>query len=272
MELNAVIVEDIHDNIDTLMYLLERSPVSINVIAVADSLSKAEAVLKMPNIDIAFLDIQLKDGNVFNLLDRLSSKNEITYELVFITAFSSFEMAIKAIQFACLDYITKPIAQPKLDKVIIKASKKIKNTGQHKQVQLLLEAIKGDLDFPKSISVALPKGVIQILSVDSINYFMADKNTCIINLNDDKEIHSIKTFSYYINLFNNHPDFIQISRSYYVNRNKIKTYNHRNKEIQLFNEKKLIVSHRMSNNVKQVLTGNVDDLGLLSGIRRLFKS
>jgi two-component system LytT family response regulator len=272
MGLNVVIVEDVHDNIDTLKYLLEKSPVDINVIGIADNLKDAESVLGLPNIDIAFLDIQLKDGNIFSLLENLSNKVSISYELVFITAFSSFEMAIKAIQFACLDYITKPIAQESLDKAILKATKEINRSGQQKQLQLLLDAIKGNVDFPKSISVALPKGIIEVLNVDNIQYFQADKNTCILNLDDNKKIHSIKTFSYYLNLFNNHPDYIQISRSYFVNRNKIKRYNHRNKEITLSSGERLIVSHRMSNNVKQMLTDNVDDSGIFGSLKRLFKS
>ncbi|MBT8233065.1 MAG: response regulator transcription factor [Saprospiraceae bacterium] len=268
--LNAVIVEDVHDNIDTLKYLLEKCPVDINVIGVADNLGDAENILSLNDIDVAFLDIQLKDGLIFEVLDKLNMKNSFPFELVFVTAFSTFEMAIKAIQFACLDYINKPLDQDQLNKVVLKVNQSRNSSSQHLQLNLLLEAIKGNVDYPKSISVVLPKGVMEIVSVANILYFKADRNTCLINLEEGRALHSIKTFSYYLELFNNHPDFIQISRSYYVNKHKIKRYNGRNKELTLHNGEKLVVSHRMSNALKKALDDNSSGFDLSGLLKRFF--
>ena len=192
------------------------------------------------------------------------------FEIVFITAFSNFEMAIKAIQFACLDYITKPIQQTRLNQVLRKIADQKFAGIQNQQLGILLEAVKGNFSFPKSISVTRAKGVIEIIDIDEIHYFKADKNTCILYLTNNKKLHSVKTFAYYLELFNNHPDFMQISRSHLVNKNKVKRYNHRNKELLLGNAERLVVSHRMSNMVKEVLSNSNSSFGSLKEIFGFF--
>jgi len=267
--LKAIIIEDVHDNIETLKYLLNSSQFDITIIAIADNLKDAEIALQMSDIDIAFLDIQLKDGIIFELLNKLKIDTNLNFELVFTTAFSNFEMAIKAIEFACLDYLTKPLQPERLNEVLNKVAKRKKPETSNKQLNILLEAFKKNYDFPKSITVTLPKGIIEIISIENIQYLKADKNTCIFNLTTDNKLHSIKTFAYYLDLFNNHPDFLQINRSHLLNKNQIKRYNHRTKEITLLSSETLIVSHRMSSIVKNTLSNQnsfIDKVGDLLGL------
>ncbi len=279
MELNAIIIEDSHENIDTLTFLLNSSGHSINILQTADNLASAKEVLLKLNdrIDIAFLDIQLKEGVIFDVLEEISQYNSITYEVVFVTAHSSFEYATKAIEFACLDYITKPINSDKLNATIAKAiDRKRKNNSSDVQIKYLLEIMKGNMANPSSISVSLPKGIIEIINLDQINFLKADENTCIFSLKDKSSIHSNKSFAHYIELLQSHSDFIQVSRNCMVNKNAIKRYNHREKTILLKNEKSIIVSHRYAKYFKEEISNprRSETLldGMMEGIRKLFGS
>ena len=259
--LKAIIVEDVHDNIATLKYLLKESVYEFDIVAVADNLEKAKVALQIKNIDVAFLDIQLKDGIIFDILDELKQEEGFNFELVFTTAFSDFEMAVKAIQFACLDYLTKPLQQDKLDEVLKKIVAKKSNGTQDNQLTILLDAVKNNYNFPKSLSVSLARGVIEVVNIDEIQYLQADRNTCIFYLSGNRSIHSTKNFAYYLDLFCDHSNFIQINRSNFINKNKVKRYNHRTKELILQEGVKLVVSHRMNNMVKIALKNQRFGLG-----------
>ncbi len=66
--------------------------------------------------DLVLLDIQMPDGNGFDVLRRTQFKN---FDIIFITAFQEF--AIQAIKFSALDYILKPIDLEELQNSINRA-------------------------------------------------------------------------------------------------------------------------------------------------------
>jgi two-component system response regulator LytT len=64
--------------------------------------------------DLVFMDIKLRDGNCFRILDKIQIKSKI----VFTTAYDEF--ALKAFNYNAIDYLLKPIDGSKLDKMISK--------------------------------------------------------------------------------------------------------------------------------------------------------
>ena len=66
--------------------------------------------------DLVFLDIQMPDGNGFDVLKGVKNKD---FEIIFITAYQ--EYAIQAIKFSALAYILKPIDVEELEQAVDKA-------------------------------------------------------------------------------------------------------------------------------------------------------
>lgn len=64
--------------------------------------------------DCVFVDIKLRDGNCFEILDKVSIKSKI----IFTTAYNEF--ALNAFNYNSVDYLLKPIDELKLDKLIKK--------------------------------------------------------------------------------------------------------------------------------------------------------
>ena len=255
MSLRIAIVEDSIENIETLTILLDKVlDDKHEIIGVAKTMGEAELLLSRTDIDVAFLDIQLKEGTTFEVLDKLSQKSKIAYEIVFVTAHSSFEFATKAIQFACLDFITKPIDEADLQKVLSKISEKQPETsGTNQQLNYLIQMINENVEAPSSIGIHLIKSVIEFIEVDDIVYFTADKNTCKIFLSDDRALNSIKNMGYYKELLSAHPEFIQINKSCIANAKHIKQYNPREKVLTLKNGNTLLGSHRFNKHIKDQL-------------------
>lgn len=64
--------------------------------------------------DCVFVDIKLRDGNCFEILDKVSIESKI----IFTTAYNEF--ALNAFNYNSVDYLLKPIDELKLDKLIKK--------------------------------------------------------------------------------------------------------------------------------------------------------
>ncbi len=255
MKLNTIIVEDSEQITETIELLLEQSTTPTNILGKAQTIKEASQLIAHSDIDLAILDIQLREGNIFSLLEDLKKKDNISFDIIFITAHSSFENAVKAIEFACLDFITKPISQDSLNKALQKVAKRHEsNTHEKDRIELLLELIQNNLDKPKSISIALPRGIIEIIELHEVTYFEADGSTSLIQFSSTKKLHSTKPLSHYSKLLDTHPDFMQISRDMLVNLHQIKRYNHRDKTITLKNDLAIIASHRYSKYLKQKLS------------------
>ena len=67
-----------------------------------------------PDIDLIFMDVELVDGNCFDILKQV----RIDVPVIFTTAYSDF--AIKAFQLNSVDYLLKPLTQEAVEKALEK--------------------------------------------------------------------------------------------------------------------------------------------------------
>ena len=244
MSLRVAIVEDSQENIDILKYMIERCAVAVDIIGIARTKEEAVVLLSRDDVDVALLDIQLKKGTIFEVLEDLSKIKKINFETIFITAHGSYENALKAIRYACLDFINKPIDEDELHAILEKVNSKVSSQSVDSQLKQLLHFVGGEADSPDTIGIILPKGIIEFVPIHKILYMEADQTICRIFLSDDSKFNSSKHFGYYLDLLADHPSFIQSSKSHLVNMNHIKQYNHRERTINFENGSHLIASFR----------------------------
>jgi two-component system LytT family response regulator len=253
MQLLVGIVEDSQENIDTLRYLLSDISDDIRIAGAAQTMDEARHLLRQP-LDLAFLDIQLKEGTVFEVLEELQSSGDPIPPLIFVTAHGSFDYASKAMRFAALDFLTKPLAIDDLRNAVGRFRHVSKQRqSQSEQIRFMLEMLRGNMQAPKSIGVILVKGVIEFVDLTDILYFEADENTCKVHQQDSTLLHSTRHLGYYLDLLSGHTEFLQISKSCLVNATHVKRYDHRAKELLLKNGKSLVASHRFSKVLKNRL-------------------
>ena len=98
----AVVVEDEPDTLDQLVRLLEETG-RIEVVATALGPEQALALSVWPEVDVAFLDIQMPVMNGIELARRLPGDPLV----VFITGFDQY--ARQAFDLYAVDYVTKPV-------------------------------------------------------------------------------------------------------------------------------------------------------------------
>jgi two-component system LytT family response regulator len=89
----------------------------VQVIGEAKNLTEAVTLIKLEKPDIVFLDIQLRQENGFDLLEKVVHN----FKLIFVTAFDEF--AIRAFEINALDYLLKPVNPKRLKASIDKLYK-----------------------------------------------------------------------------------------------------------------------------------------------------
>ncbi len=91
---------------------IETSFPELEIVFEAASLEETREALKTHAIDLIFLDVQLKDGNAFDLLGNLNENTRV----IFTTGYDSF--AVRAFEVNALDYLLKPVQNDRLARAI----------------------------------------------------------------------------------------------------------------------------------------------------------
>ena len=102
--MKAFIVDDEAPVRQTIILLLNRWFPQIEIAGEAAGVTEAVEKIDLIKPDILFLDIEIRGGTGFHILQRIQYKE---FKLIFITAFN--EYALQAIKMGAVDYLLKPI-------------------------------------------------------------------------------------------------------------------------------------------------------------------
>lgn len=103
----AILIDDEPLARQELRRLLQAHP-QVSIAGEAGTLADARDLLGRAGYDLVFLDIQLRGGSGFDLLDSVLPGAQV----VFVTAYDRF--ALRAFEVNALDYLLKPVAAPRL--------------------------------------------------------------------------------------------------------------------------------------------------------------
>jgi len=115
-KVKVFVVEDEINAREVLIEMLNLINQGIEIIGYADNVGDAVNQINTLKPQILFLDIHIKNGNGFDVLNNL---DDFTGKVVFTTAHADY--AIKAFQYSALDYVLKPISPLQLKHVVQKA-------------------------------------------------------------------------------------------------------------------------------------------------------
>src|SRR5687767_14359778 len=102
--MRVAIFEDELHNAERLTQLLRKCDPSIEVVAVIQSIADGRTWMEdQGSVDLMLMDIQLSDGNCFELFSQIN----ITTPIIFTTAYDN--SALQAFKVNSLDYLMKPI-------------------------------------------------------------------------------------------------------------------------------------------------------------------
>lgn len=245
----AVIIDDIENSRISLANDLQNYCPQIKIIGEADSVQTGIKEIKNKNPEVVFLDIQLGDGTGFDILEYLGNFN---FQVIFTTALDSY--GIKAVKFAALDYLLKPVDPDELVIAVNKLEKNLVNDKFKDNLSLLLENIK-DIS-PANKRIALNSAdKVHLIYVNDIIRCESQGSYTIFYLKNRDQIIDTKNLKEYEMLLEEY-SFIRIHHSHLINFNYLKEYVKKDGGYAVMSDNSQIpVSFRKKNNLLDMMKG-----------------
>jgi two-component system LytT family response regulator len=221
--LSAVIIEDEKKFLSAFKSVLGTNCPEVKLLGDCGSIGEARKMIADIKPDIIFLDIQLSDGNAFDLLKLLDSDlpradfNKLC--IIFTTAFNQF--AIQAFRFSAVDYLLKPIISEELKEAVEKAKNLKLVKGNPNQYKVLLDNMSRT-DSEKKICLSTMNEV-RICPVEEITRCESEHNYTKFYFVKDKSLMVSKTLKDYEDLLREF-GFERVHQSHLVNLKHIKSY------------------------------------------------
>lgn len=217
MKLRTVIVEDELSSRQTLANYLDKYCDDVELIGMADSVKTGLDLIHSKKPDLVFLDIEMPFGNGFDLLDQM---DEISFDVVFVTAFSDY--ALEAIQVSASNYLLKPVDIDELVQAVEKIKVNREKEHEFLQTRILVENV--GLQNRQLHRMVLPtlEGFEVVCIKDIIHCVAQDNFTSFHLANGDKKL-ICRNLKHYEQLLADF-DFIRVHKSHLINKNYVIKY------------------------------------------------
>jgi two-component system, LytTR family, response regulator len=231
--IRSVIIDDKLSDRENLRLLLEEFKDEIQIIGYASDVKSGFQLLLEQEVDLVFLDILLDPGTGFEILNALYNVDRLNFQVIFVTAFNTYENAIRALQFAAIDFVEKPIHSTNLRISIDRYKERVKQPIRD-QVKLLGE-LQGqeEIQFPDYLFFQLLKGKIQRVLVSDILFLQGDGSLTRVFLSNGETFVATKNLGQYVRILADSPTFFQVSKSIMLNLSYIKVFDKFTLELKL---------------------------------------
>jgi len=241
----AVIIDDEAHLREMIRNMLSDSFPELEIIGEADSVKDGVKTIDELKPDIVFLDIEIKGGEGFDILEVINHKN---FKVIFITAFNEF--AIKAIKFSAIDYILKPINEIEFITAVKKALTEIEKPILQKQIENFFNNYH---NLQNKKLVLRTSENIHIVNVNDIVRCESDNSYTTFFIRDGEKIVISKSIKEYAELLNEY-GFIRPHQSHLVNLNFVKRLDKSDGGFLIMKDgKEIPVSSRRKQNLLQIL-------------------
>ncbi len=204
---HALIIEDDTSSVTLLKEFLKDFPY-IGLLGEASNIKEAKTLINdNPNVDLIFMDIDLKGTNALDLLKLLDPQTKI----LFISAYPDF--AVKAFEYNTIDYVVKPISRDRIKKAISRLGVFGNADKKDFEEKLAKHSSKFGIDNMVLMNI---DNELKFIKIKDINYIEAKGNYTYVALNDGKSFTTYGLIKLWEDKLPN-DDFFRVHRSTIVN-------------------------------------------------------
>lgn len=215
--IRTVLIDDEIDSIRILQRLLETYCPEVMIVGKADGVETGIHTIQTAKPDLVLLDIEMTQGNAFDLLNQLQP---INFQIIFVTAFDNY--AIRAFKYSAIDYLLKPVDIDDLCAAVERVTQKIQGKSFLDQMQVLLHNVETFHLSQQKMAVPTLTGLI-FVAIRDITRFEAKGSYTTIYLNNGDQIMATRNIKEYEDLL---PAviFCRVHNSHIINLHKIQKY------------------------------------------------
>jgi two-component system LytT family response regulator len=216
--IRTVLIDDETDSVRVLQKLLDKYCPQVEVVGTAEGVETALAVIQATRPDLLFLDIEMTQGNAFDLLNQL---RPLTFQVIFVTAFDNY--AIRAFKYSAVDYLLKPVDIDELAGAVERVVQRSQQKNIINQMQVFLDNMGTFSLTQQKMAVPTVDGLIFINLKEVVRLEAKSSYTQII-LENGNVVTATRTIKDYEDIL---PEalFCRIHNSHIINLFKIEKYN-----------------------------------------------
>lgn len=225
-KIKAILVDDEESARDVLSNLLMRFCPEIEILDKCSNVLQAVESVKKNSPHVVFLDIEMPNYAGYEIVKFF---DKINFEIVFVTAYDKY--ALRAFEVAAMDYLLKPIDIERLKQTTERLKNRFDQNEYRDRVSLATETLK-EKEI-KNIAI-MDKGFQKIIPVSSIIAIEAQESYSNIHTETEVLVAS-KNLRHFETVFEEHPDFIRVHKSWLINKKHLINYSKSDLDINLTN-------------------------------------
>jgi two-component system, LytTR family, response regulator LytT len=186
-----------------------------SVVAICDSIESSVNYLRQyqQDLDVVFMDIQLSDGQCFEIFDKIS----VNLPVVFCTSYNEF--TLKAFKNHGIDFIVKPFSALDIRQTIAKVEA-LKGSFTAHTTHTLKEVLTEKPSYQTSFLIRFREKIYPVLVADIAFVYLENETAYLYNFKGEK--HPIFKTLDEIETAVSPNQFYRISRQMIINRKAIK--------------------------------------------------
>ncbi|MBO6516342.1 MAG: response regulator transcription factor [Bacteroidia bacterium] len=208
--LNAIVVDDELKSREVIKTLIGAFCPEVNVVDTAEDIKGALESIRTHNPGLVFLDISLKEGDSFQILQQL---DEINFDIIFVTAYD--EYSIKALRYSGITCLFKPLDIDELQQAVKDVIKR--KTNMNRAYQMVNGILKSK--FTK-IPVITASGLM-FTPVEEITYIEKTDYGTRIYFTDKQSVDSKRNISEFEDIIVS-DRFRKVGANHLVNADQVK--------------------------------------------------
>jgi two-component system LytT family response regulator len=214
--LKTIVVDDEKPSREALATYIRDFCPGVEIVAECDSVKSAYQAIMVHHPHLVFLDIEMPNGNGFDLLQLFKSPD---FKVIFITAFSDY--AIRAFRYSASDYLLKPVKVDELIEAIDKVKQELLIGQDNLNLLTLMENLNPGGNPPIKLVVPNNRGFAVINTAELI-MCQADGYVTHFYMLGKIKISSSKILKHYVEVFDH--QLFRVHRSYLINLAHVKGY------------------------------------------------